>query len=263
MQADEAVFLKAIYNAPRADAPRLIYADWLEEQGEILSEFIRWGTESDLIAIRDEFRFPVARVERPPTHWTPDVAAGVRYVQLRGQGQSKFSNSDWLDRITSQFIGRYLRPFPRIFEGPKRLTFYRGLAVVRLKQPETTDVEQLDAIANKIRPHMFVDNLILELDSLADCLSEVVAHPILKRCVGVSFAVTNTSVVVSKKFLRLFAASELPKKVSWLCFGWRGDRRGLNSGDVKMLRAIEARARELLSNELHLCSWWLSGSRPG
>ena len=37
----EAAFLAAILAAPQDDAPRLIYADWLEERGHPLGEFIR------------------------------------------------------------------------------------------------------------------------------------------------------------------------------------------------------------------------------
>jgi uncharacterized protein (TIGR02996 family) len=38
---DEATFLQAIRAAPDEDAPRLVYADWLEEQGDPRGEFIR------------------------------------------------------------------------------------------------------------------------------------------------------------------------------------------------------------------------------
>jgi uncharacterized protein (TIGR02996 family) len=42
---DHDAFLRAIHAAPEEDAPRLIYADWLEESGESLwtvrAEFIR------------------------------------------------------------------------------------------------------------------------------------------------------------------------------------------------------------------------------
>jgi len=34
-------FLQAILDHPEADAPRLVYADWLEEQGEPLAELVR------------------------------------------------------------------------------------------------------------------------------------------------------------------------------------------------------------------------------
>lgn len=43
---DEAALLAAVLAAPADDAPRLVYADWLEEQGqEDRAEFIRTGVE--------------------------------------------------------------------------------------------------------------------------------------------------------------------------------------------------------------------------
>ncbi len=38
-------FLEAIWREPEEDAPRLIYADWLEEQGDVRGEFIRLQCE--------------------------------------------------------------------------------------------------------------------------------------------------------------------------------------------------------------------------
>jgi uncharacterized protein (TIGR02996 family) len=39
--SDEAAFLDAIRSAPADDAPRLIYADWLDEQGDARAEYVR------------------------------------------------------------------------------------------------------------------------------------------------------------------------------------------------------------------------------
>jgi uncharacterized protein (TIGR02996 family) len=39
---DEQAFLRAILERPDDDAPRLIYADWLEERGDPRGEFLRW-----------------------------------------------------------------------------------------------------------------------------------------------------------------------------------------------------------------------------
>ena len=38
-------FLHAILAAPDDDTPRLIYADWLEERGDLRGEFIRLQVE--------------------------------------------------------------------------------------------------------------------------------------------------------------------------------------------------------------------------
>src|SRR3954469_21035380 len=39
--SDEAAFLRAIHEAPADDAPRLVYADWLDERGDHRGAFLR------------------------------------------------------------------------------------------------------------------------------------------------------------------------------------------------------------------------------
>src|ERR1700754_5023358 len=41
MTSDDEAFLRAISAAPDDDAPRLVYADWLDERGDTRAEFIR------------------------------------------------------------------------------------------------------------------------------------------------------------------------------------------------------------------------------
>jgi uncharacterized protein (TIGR02996 family) len=53
---DEAAFLRAIANAPEDDAPRLIYADWLEERGDPRAEYVRLELELHHIDERDSVR---------------------------------------------------------------------------------------------------------------------------------------------------------------------------------------------------------------
>ena len=45
MKMDHASFLRTICQTPDDDAPRLVYADYLDERGEPLGEFIRIGCE--------------------------------------------------------------------------------------------------------------------------------------------------------------------------------------------------------------------------
>lgn len=53
MRGDRAAFMRAIIAAPDDDLPRLIFADWLDEQGEPeWAEFIR--VQCELAAITDE-----------------------------------------------------------------------------------------------------------------------------------------------------------------------------------------------------------------
>src|SRR5215472_16114924 len=80
LMSDHAGFLKAICDSPDDDVPRLVYADWLDEQGQAArSEFIRvqlalaplegtWGERwaklearenQILLEYRDEFLAPL------------------------------------------------------------------------------------------------------------------------------------------------------------------------------------------------------------
>src|SRR5687768_8165512 len=42
---EELPFLRAIFSLPDEDAPRLVYADWLEERGDPRAEFLRLEVE--------------------------------------------------------------------------------------------------------------------------------------------------------------------------------------------------------------------------
>ena len=64
MTHDEA-FLQAILEAPDDDAPRLIYADWLEEQGDPRGAFIRVQCQLARMA-EDDPRRPALEVEETP-----------------------------------------------------------------------------------------------------------------------------------------------------------------------------------------------------
>ncbi len=66
---DEAAFLGAIQDDPRDDATRLVYADWLEDQGDIRAEYLRLEHQ----------------LERIP----------ARLAELRGQ-----IDPDWLERVS-------------------------------------------------------------------------------------------------------------------------------------------------------------------
>src|SRR5947208_16258633 len=44
---DDAAFERAVLESPDDDGPRLVYADWLDEQGDPRGEFIRTQVESE------------------------------------------------------------------------------------------------------------------------------------------------------------------------------------------------------------------------
>jgi uncharacterized protein (TIGR02996 family) len=56
----DAAFLRAILENPDSDAPRLIYADWLDEQGDTRGEFIRLQCRLAQLAPRDLLRATAA-----------------------------------------------------------------------------------------------------------------------------------------------------------------------------------------------------------
>jgi uncharacterized protein (TIGR02996 family) len=79
--ADRATFLAAIRAAPDDDTPRLVFADWLDERGDPLGEFVR--VQVELERIRDELDDPRAQalrrreeelLERHADEWNGGVA---------------------------------------------------------------------------------------------------------------------------------------------------------------------------------------------
>jgi uncharacterized protein (TIGR02996 family) len=52
--SDDAAFLRAITAAPDDAAPRLVYADWLDERGDPRGEFIRLQTAMDALPVSGE-----------------------------------------------------------------------------------------------------------------------------------------------------------------------------------------------------------------
>jgi uncharacterized protein (TIGR02996 family) len=83
----EDAFLQDILAHPEDDAPRLIYADWLEEQGNPRSEFIRVQCALAQLGDEDPRRWPLEAREHEllashGTKWLPP-AAPVRACQFR------------------------------------------------------------------------------------------------------------------------------------------------------------------------------------
>src|SRR5581483_6965828 len=58
VMADRESFLQAIREAPEDDALRLVFADWLDEQDDLLGQFIR--LQFELEPIRDNYQNPHA-----------------------------------------------------------------------------------------------------------------------------------------------------------------------------------------------------------
>jgi uncharacterized protein (TIGR02996 family) len=88
MRHDEA-FLQAIIENPEDDAPRLVYADWLEERGDPRGEFIRLQCLLDRTALDDSRRPELLRRERQMLadhgpSWAPPELFGATPEFRRG-----------------------------------------------------------------------------------------------------------------------------------------------------------------------------------
>jgi uncharacterized protein (TIGR02996 family) len=92
--ATDAAFIRSILDAPDDDAPRLVYADWLDEQGEAdRAEFIR-------LQVR-EARMAPGDPERPGVHARAEYLGRIHHVE-------------WASRLP-QFEGVHWEVFDRGF----------------------------------------------------------------------------------------------------------------------------------------------------
>ncbi|HKB37195.1 MAG TPA: TIGR02996 domain-containing protein, partial [Gemmataceae bacterium] len=77
--ADEDAFLRAVVEEPDDDAHRLVYADWLEERGDVRAEFIRLQYELERLDADDLGRRPLEmRQEELRLAHEAEWAKGVR-----------------------------------------------------------------------------------------------------------------------------------------------------------------------------------------
>lgn len=117
--SDESALLAAIRDHPEEDTPRLVYADWLDEQGgpanTTRAEFIRAQIELDRLPREDD-----------------DLDTAIRRAEL-GQRVEELSRANWSNwgapvraavasfgsEFNSIMLGGFVRGFPRLmFGGP-------------------------------------------------------------------------------------------------------------------------------------------------
>ncbi len=92
---DEAAFTRAILDAPQDDATRLVFADWLEERGDVRGEFLRVLVRLDALSEKGAPEDARARLR-----WIRERAAlRERYRQLR-----EVVPLDWAMRVTRSRI---------------------------------------------------------------------------------------------------------------------------------------------------------------
>jgi uncharacterized protein (TIGR02996 family) len=128
--SDRASFLRAIGDAPDDLALRLVFADWLEEQGDPLGDFIR--TQIELEPVRDDY--DSARAEE---------------LRKRERALLDAHRQEWLGEAA--FLDELDHPYQRAF------TFARGLPD-EVALPSAVFAEHADVLARgcpTLRHHVF------------------------------------------------------------------------------------------------------------
>jgi len=90
----ETAFLRAIHDRPREPAPRLVYADWLEERGDPRGPWLRLEVELAGLPPADPQRAELGHClealrSRLDAHWLAQVDRADRYTVLWSQYQCR------------------------------------------------------------------------------------------------------------------------------------------------------------------------------
>jgi len=84
--SDEAGFLRVIQENPEDDAVRLVYADWLEERGDVRGEYLRLEHQLEQISLR----LAQLRAQIDPA-WLATVSKRCQVVLVSFSPQDKIS----------------------------------------------------------------------------------------------------------------------------------------------------------------------------
>lgn len=165
----EQAFLQAIRETPHDDAPRLIYADWLDEHNDPRSEFIRIQCALAQLSDEDPRRWPLELREQELLHehkakWLPKGIGNAPCVFRRGFAEE---------------ITLFLRDFPDVAEAIFEQTPLRHLCL-RGQGLAAEDIER--AREEMERRHITFD-LFLEAR-----LQNVTQSPYLARLRGLRLA---------------------------------------------------------------------------
>ena len=224
-------FLATILDAPYEDAPRLVYADWLEEQGDPRAEFIRVQCERSRLPADDpEFNDQRERLEDRESKlllaygdgWRAEIPEWARkncefergfvhHVNIRTDWQHHYglvlSRAAPIDKITLQNVAGCAIEFA---DGPQ-LRHYAGLVILD-QQMEYDDLRELmrsSAVTEPLRSLQFMgiggkfgDTGALEV-SLAPGLTNLTRLELVRCNVG-------------HRGIDRLSASEFVKKVTWL-----------------------------------------------
>ena len=115
MTHDEA-FLQAILEAPEDETPRLVYADWLEDQGDPRGEFIRLQAQLARLAPDDPDR---PALEEHLAREGFDERYGARPLQRT------------LESVVVTPLARHLLEHPEVRNTPVFLDYEGGRLVIR------------------------------------------------------------------------------------------------------------------------------------
>jgi uncharacterized protein (TIGR02996 family) len=198
---DHEHFLQAILADPDSDTPRLIYADWLEEQGDPRGEFIRTQCEAAALPLDSERRLMLLRrgeKMQKQAQWLADLRRICVSLECR-RGvveQVSLTAEDFLAHAqvlhkAETLIGLHLaklRPqqIPRLAPMPELSRFTRlDLSGNRL---EAADVLRLLA-----SPHLVhVNTLVLNGCHLNDDdVAELAASELLVRLISLHLGFNN------------------------------------------------------------------------
>jgi uncharacterized protein (TIGR02996 family) len=192
---EEADLLRAIRDDPDDDAPRLIYADWLEERGDPRAEFIR--IQCELARLPAPTRYELLRLHPRPSRMGE---SGRRYLDLIAR------HDEILTRYYQEWTGPLRQTQPE---------FHRGF------------VERITVSA---RSYSILE---LDLDRWAPLLSTVMA--ICLGGTEIRSLITSSSLSkvtelaltgVDDADLEALAASPYPVRLRLLSLDIRGDEHG-------------------------------------
>jgi uncharacterized protein (TIGR02996 family) len=237
-------FLEDIIAHPDDDAPRLIYADWLEERGDPRGAFIRMQVELARAPLDDprrpEWEFRVHDLlEDHEEEWLGPVGERVVGWQFRRGfvDAVEMSLRDFLEHgeeLTRLTPLRHLRP-------GVAYTTYPGQGAARIPQPE--DAERIPQLA-KCPALRHIDTLDLSHTPLSDeDLAALAASPNLRCLTALDLAVQ-----VRPSTIPILAESPLATRLTSLSLA-----RSVAEAELAALSA--ASFPRLRALDLSDCSW--------
>ena len=235
--SDDWGFLEDIHARPRDDGLRMIYADWLEDRGSSLSELIRWQ-----VATKRKIAVHVGRSESRLAH---AFGPGKGEAPLQGAVEATFDHERFVSVILPE-ANKWIRPFPPEARHCKpQVVFARGLPCIEWQNHHVCDLEPLNAMLNRLLPHLRVNGLILPLDRLTVPVGAVLSHMAICRVNHLAVPVGAGPDRLLELVNRL-ADSDLPDRLEWFIL------LGLRSLPAAEAEAILQLAAESLGQRMRV-----------